>query len=313
MLLYILLVVGSNLQNDQKSDQWREWDDLKNEVLNEINFGRQRVENINSSQIFSSNIEKICHKSPRSCYENFSSSTESASTNNDSVFFTFISDFLHCMKTDYLKSETCRIKENIPNVYNCTKMFFDLLETWENEKLDSIKIKRNNKFPDNDSYIKYQKISKRMARWFNNFSQIKTIHLPQIIKKLAESSIDTYSKASIIENTNCTIRAMAYFEKLRPKNFSFRRNTDTLNLYYTTMLDRFPYLFDYFNLCGRFVYLYGLLIELYIKKVNESSEMEKILYNMSINLNVVLKYSNNFLKDLQTMLTMLEHLEPAIK
>ncbi|WUR04423.1 uncharacterized protein VNE69_08178 [Vairimorpha necatrix] len=314
MFQHILYVFGSELQNFYELDHIRELYSVENELLQEDNYGDEHVINENlQSQINSIPNEKNCNRNSCSYEGDYFMSSESSIKNNDPAMRSYITNFLVRTKKKYPKSFNNKTYENITNINSCTKIFNELFDQWEKEKTTMKVSFITYKFKDAKDYKKYRKLNRKTNLWLRNFGKIFKFFLPQIKNELERSSINKNVKISMIENINSIIRVMDYFEQLKPKFVRFSHSTEMLKFYYTTMIDRFPYLFDYFNLAGRFVYLYEMIIELYIKKVNESYDMDKILYNMSFNLEYVLKNSDSLIKDIQAMLTMLELLEPIMK
>ncbi|WUR04414.1 uncharacterized protein VNE69_08169 [Vairimorpha necatrix] len=210
--------------------------------------------------------------------------------------------FVKYMKKKHLYIKTSKIHTNILECYHKSVTFNNAFAIWQNEHYETFPIKVK-KFSDQD-LKKYNKYYKTIRIFENNFRRINDLFLPTIKNEVESSSINTKSKSLFIENLDKISSTMSYFVKLKPKNLKYNINIDTLILYHKLVLERFPYLFDYFELCKRFVNMYELIIEKNEILANECM-MIRTLYDMSKNLTYIFKKKYAFLSATQNILTLL--------
>ncbi|WUR03399.1 uncharacterized protein VNE69_04220 [Vairimorpha necatrix] len=159
-----------------------------------------------------------------------------------------------------------------------------------------------------DIWKKYKKCCIIINKFSHNFKRLNDVFLPTIKNEVESSSIDTISKSLIIENIDIISRTISYFAKLKPTYLKYNYNTDTMILYHRLSLERFPYPFDYFNLCKRFINLYELIIKRYIIFSSNHCIINQLLYDMSINLTYVFKKRHEFLEVTQNIIILLQEL-----
>ncbi|WUR04417.1 uncharacterized protein VNE69_08172 [Vairimorpha necatrix] len=222
----------------------------------------------------------------------------------DQSLMSLLLNFLKLMRTKYLKKTNSNINEDMI-------AFNNLIKLWEEENIISKYNYKKNKFPNLDYLKKYKSNYVTYSRWMSYLRKLLNEYLPYIKNEISLSSIEENSKRVIIENINNISRAMMYYENLTPKYLNYVYHTTTLKLHYFLIVSRFPYLFDHFNLCGNFVNLYEMIIELYISKTQESSTMKKALYQMSMYITRLMDNRVQFLLAIRNMLALFENLVPS--
>ncbi|WUR02264.1 uncharacterized protein VNE69_01203 [Vairimorpha necatrix] len=210
----------------------------------------------------------------------------------------FVSDLKHFKNTNY---------DNMGNIelYNRRIERFDnLLTEWEKKEIiipkTTIKIKY--KGGKNKEFIR----NKRMMNiWSSDYRKILNEYIPKIRTEIENSLMQKTSKQSNINNINRILRAMRYFNSLMPKYKNYKYNYDALVHYYTLISIRLPYLFDHFDLCGRFIDLYENIIEQYILDVGFTNNMTITLFEMSIRASSIIKTRDLYATRTQEMITLL--------
>ncbi|WUR04411.1 uncharacterized protein VNE69_08166 [Vairimorpha necatrix] len=288
MFQYVLLVLSGTLENNSNNILWRGWE------MQSRNFGLNQDE-----LMIQATVQKKSSFSYNACVSR--------------ELLEKIEVFVDLMKQIYLNTESYTALKNIFNFEERAKIFHDAFQNWKKEKFLCPADVGTYKFPEkNKEFIK--QIETKMCyckykKWVNNFNKVLNINLPKINEEIIKSSIEEGSKRLITNNIKYLHEVMSYYRRLQPENLSYEYNTNTLKLYYRLMVSRFPYLFDYFNLCERFITLYELIFENFIKKVDDHYKMICELYLMSMNLIYVLKNRENFLIDIRTNLALIETLE----
>ncbi|WUR05217.1 uncharacterized protein VNE69_12202 [Vairimorpha necatrix] len=200
--------------------------------------------------------------------------------------------FVYLMETNYLNTKTIKTNEKLLTCYLRFVTFDNLFRIWINEH-HQVSINEVKVFPK-DIWKKYRKCCMIINKFSHNIKRLNDVFLPTIKSEVESSSIDTISKSLIIENIDIISSTISYFAKLKPTYLKYNYNTDTMILYHRLSLERFPYLFDYFNLCKRFINLYELIIKRYIIFSSNHCIINQLLYDMSINLTYVFKKDMNF-------------------
>ncbi|WUR04420.1 uncharacterized protein VNE69_08175 [Vairimorpha necatrix] len=306
MFFYILLIDSSELANDQDLSLWRPWEnsqhecEVKFEIKSEICLHNNSKSPFDYFERFEGANKKFLpykRKSRKMCVSTLL---------NKPDYLRLTLNFLKLMKKMRLKIYTnLNMKDYNYRIVDFMKMF----QKWGTETQivkDNFSIK---KFSDPKYLMKYKKYNKKITTWLGNFSVIINYFLPMIKKELEKSNILDESKTSIIENIDNISRVMSYYDNIKSKNLPYNHDAMVLKLYYTTMLKRFPYLFDCFNLCERFINLYEMIIKYHKKNSNEKSDMIRILYECSQYLSKILRTTDKFLKNVEGILTMFDHLE----
>ncbi|WUR04416.1 uncharacterized protein VNE69_08171 [Vairimorpha necatrix] len=258
-------------------------------------------ENYNSDLQFPIKVE-----TPFIVYNDHSVLLENSFEGEQKNLMPLLLNFIKLMKTNYITHETHCNYEFFPH-YNMKSQIFDnLFQKWENEYFC---IEKNVKKKFSSSYYlnSYQISYRIFFRWLRNFKQVLYVYLPQIKWEVENSVIVELSKIKITQKIHYICRAMAYFVKLKSKNLRYTIHTSALKSQYKRMIDRFPFLFNYFNFCKNFIDLYKMLLEHYILIIHNTHEMKQTLYLMSCILTRLMDNQEIFLKSIQDMLILLEN------
>ncbi|WUR04615.1 uncharacterized protein VNE69_09167 [Vairimorpha necatrix] len=186
--------------------------------------------------------------------------------------------------------------ENI-DPYSIRLLRFDeLLHEWENEKLatkfDQIEIKLTE-----EQYDVFKKNYYYCINWLCNYRLILQNYLPKSKIEIAQSSMGEDYKQLIIASMNSIERAMRYYEKLNPKNITYKYHHKEMIFYGTLLSERFPYLFNHFDLGGRFINMYELIIKQF-KKIDENDDnMITTLYMMPKKITFLIKHVATYLEN----------------
>ncbi|WUR04419.1 uncharacterized protein VNE69_08174 [Vairimorpha necatrix] len=222
---------------------------------------------------------------------------------DDSNMLCFVLDFIKRTKTKYLNTE------NVSNLINRTYIYKNLLEGWKSEPSLDIYYQKPYKFNNLERHQKYTYMHKYINIYLLNFSKIVNQYMPIIKNEIEISSIQDVCKNNINGIIKNISYSMSYFDQLKPKYLNYIHHSNTLKCLYTLMYNRFPYLFDYFNLFERYINLYELIIENYVKKVSNSSKMIATLYPMSSNITYIVRNRVNFFKYIQNSIELLGNLQ----
>ncbi|WUR02509.1 putative SP-containing protein [Vairimorpha necatrix] len=186
--------------------------------------------------------------------------------------------------------------------------FNNFLNKWEDEKLKIEKISHYRRF-NKDESDQYAKNYCPCNRWLRKYNEILNKFLPRILKEIEKSKMEETFKKQIMDHIKIISRAMRYFAKIYPQNANYLKYYDYNILYYRLMVYRLPYLFNYFDLGGRFVKLYEMLIDQYVNKLDITNIMTTTLFEMSEKFIYVIKLRKNFLEKIKSKLNLLEKLK----
>ncbi|WUR04415.1 uncharacterized protein VNE69_08170 [Vairimorpha necatrix] len=290
MFQCLLVVIGSDIPKEQNIITWRPWETQINTTPLDLTL--KPVINAPSSSRISSKTQISCpytKKLDKIEILDIESNLQDKIENN-----------LYYIKANHLK---------IRQFNDRTKLFKDLLQKWSDEVFNIRYDHLASHFLDDKAQKKYNRLNNLSNNWLRNFKEILDFYLPQIKIEVMKSSIAEISKSTIFENIKDISDAMRYYDNLKPKNLKYTSKSNLLKIHYKLMIDRFPYLFDYFNLFRKFISLYEMIIPLYSQKVLISLRMIQIFYPMSMNLTYIAKNRENFYTYISCMLEMLEALE----
>ncbi|WUR04425.1 uncharacterized protein VNE69_08179 [Vairimorpha necatrix] len=214
------------------------------------------------------------------------------------------------MKSKYIKINKTDKGKN-KNEDDRAKEFYNLISKWESENVDMKYTVNAFEFTNTKDYKEYHKINVIANRWLNSFAKISTFFLPRLKNEIEKSSFSENVKKSIIEDIKSLYCVMKYYNKLRPKHIRYKYELSTLIFYYKAMIERYPYLFDDFDLYGRFIDLYERIVNQNLEIAN-SNILNRLLYDMSENLSYILYNPNGLIDNLKGLLTTFERLEPCI-
>ncbi|WUR04412.1 uncharacterized protein VNE69_08167 [Vairimorpha necatrix] len=299
MFKYVVLIACSKLGQDKKSVSSNK---LRNAIEISVNESLL-IQPGTSNTVINKNSQAGPHQS------RLSESPEPLVLSPEPAYINEILNFVDLMRTKYLNTKTLNILEISPEDIDKRIIFDNLFIIWQNEQYEVSNI-RMKKFSDRN-LKKYRKYCKIINMYSNNFKKINRVFL-FIIKKIVEaSSISEMVKNAIIENIDLISSTMSYFEKFKPGKLRHDLNFDSLNLKYKLSLKRFPYLFDYFNFVEKFIVLYELIIDHHILVFHNQCIMNRVVYDMSINLTYVFEKRQVFLEATQNILTLFQSLEIA--
>ncbi|WUR04421.1 uncharacterized protein VNE69_08176 [Vairimorpha necatrix] len=305
MFFNILLVFGSTIENCSITLKQSFNEELTDEFPLDLTFKPKKKEYENEKyQLKSSNVTETINKITNAYSEECKKPSESL---KKPTKLGHLLNFLSRIKMTHILTESVELHEDRSYISDQSTIFNDLLEKWKSENIMVLEIHKPCKFVDPDYNKKYIYTHKYINIYQNNFCKILTFYLPQIRNKIECSTIQEISKNLIIDIINTLCCGMSYFEQLRPHKLNYVYHSNTLIHLYKLLVDRFPYLFNCFNICKKFIDLYEMIIQHYIKKVSNSYEVELILYNMSKNLKLLIHRRENFLKNVKEIILILEN------
>ncbi|WUR02499.1 uncharacterized protein VNE69_02026 [Vairimorpha necatrix] len=300
MVQYILFIIGFGLGNDNSDFiPWRGWEDRPNHAIairepknNDVNklvtkySGRRSLLSRKNSTIrpIKNNLKKTYH-----------------------VEIIELLRFVNKTKHDVLLEKST--SEN-NNYYDRRIECFDsLLQQWENEKIEIKVMSKRYEFRDHDIYIKYRHNSIVSNRWIGNYNEILIKYLPMIKNEIEDASIQGSVKRLLLEILESISRAMIYFVKLETKYLNYKYDYKRIVIYYSLLIYRLPYLFDYFDLVGKFIEVYEKIIDQYIKKNLKSNDMMTNFITLSKKITYLTKHRNNYLLRIKNNLTFLKNIK----
>ncbi|WUR02502.1 uncharacterized protein VNE69_02029 [Vairimorpha necatrix] len=207
-----------------------------------------------------------------------------------------LENFVWFMKAKYIEYHNAHKVENNLNDNEKLNLFNNFLILWNSEKVDVDGPSGSYKFQSNKIYNRYKNFCRKNNIWIKYYCEINNKYLPQIKNEIKRSSIQDFSKKIIIDNLELISQAMAYFEKLFPKYLNYRLHANLLKTLYKLIIERFPLLFEYFNIIERFIDLYEMIINQCIKKVDDSIRIKFILKKMSCNITKIINEQDFFFK-----------------
>ncbi|WUR02503.1 uncharacterized protein VNE69_02030 [Vairimorpha necatrix] len=299
MLQYILLDVSFGLANDKYDvPTTLVCEDHRNYLLNKLQY-----ENNNLSKLYSKPTDD------RFCPYNQNKVTKSNTQNKKSeIELLFgIFKFVTYMKRYNIYNND--VHDNIDYSNRRVKCFYALLHQWESKKIEIERTNKKYRFIDNDICKKYISSYCGNSRWMKNYSKIINEYFPNIKNEIENSKIEKKFKQLILETLDSIKRAMVYFESINPKNLSYYSHGNILKVRYTLLIYRLPYLYDYFDLCGNFINLYEIIIEQYIKKIDNSNNMIKTLFLMSEKIEKIIIHRESFFELIKQKIKWLENLK----
>ncbi|WUR02500.1 uncharacterized protein VNE69_02027 [Vairimorpha necatrix] len=304
MLLYILLVVSSKFaDNNQLISHNDAKKQYKKKKFVNIDFIDKKNEIIETQK-------KITSK--RSCLSlKRTKNIKRPIPKVKIVELSEIESFVVFMKTQYHKNNNSVTEENTLNDEEKLNLFNNFLILWEKQKLELKGTLVNWKFYSKDKYSEYKNCYIRNSKWIKNYSEIIKKYFPQIECELEKAPIDEMSKKLITENLKSISRAMTYFEGLFPKYIHYGLHANLLKALYKLIIERFPLLFDYFNITERFINFYEIIINQHIRKVRDSNDLKIILKKMSNNLTKMLFSYKNYIHGAKEILILLGDLETS--
>ncbi|WUR02507.1 uncharacterized protein VNE69_02034 [Vairimorpha necatrix] len=253
--------------------------------------------------------QKLYSFNKRHCACKHTSTLTDASLNKkiQSVNMQNISKFMDEMKKYNLKNSD--ILGNIDYYNRRIKCFDSLLRQWENENFNIAMTPEKVVFSNTNNHKKFMSDKIIHNRWMRNYNDLLKVYLPLIKNGIKNSSISQISKKTITKKIDSIMRAMSYFENLEPKNLRFDCYSNVVIFRYNLISYRFPYLFDYFDLSGRFVNLYEMIIIHDIDKEFNSINMINILSGISKKIEKLIKTRDEYINSIREMLKYLENLK----
>ncbi|WUR04413.1 uncharacterized protein VNE69_08168 [Vairimorpha necatrix] len=299
MFRYIFLIIGSELGQNKRIAT------IYEHILPDGS-------NVNISYVH------LCHASNAMENENenifanqreYSDSSGPQVLNSEPTYIDDIINFVKLMRTVYLYDNTFTVNENVAEKYDKAEIFNNLFTVWESEYHETSD-KKIEKFSEQNKK-KYRRNGIIISNYSTNFKKINNWFLPTIKIEIQNSTIQAESKRAIIDKIDNISRVMSYFAKLKPLYLRYQYNCNQIKLKHKLCLERFSYLFDYFNLCERFIELYELIIEQYIIVLPHQYKMNRTLFEMSKHLNYVFKKRHCFLTATQEILLLFQDHEAS--
>ncbi|WUR02510.1 uncharacterized protein VNE69_02037 [Vairimorpha necatrix] len=210
----------------------------------------------------------------------------------------------------------CLNKENDINIKNedyCKRInwFFSILDKWEAAGIEVPITSIDIQFGDIDDE-KYKKKMKATCKWTAKYIKIYNYYIPKIKIEIENSLLQGECKYYILVQLYHISRAMEYFELIMPYNLNYKNNYKELIFKYNLIRYRLPYLFKYFDLCKRFIDLIEVIIEFYIQKLDNTSNITQILLEMSKEIFFIVNNCKKYYKNINEMTKLLETYEENI-
>ncbi|WUR02508.1 uncharacterized protein VNE69_02035 [Vairimorpha necatrix] len=296
MLQYILFDISFTIETNE-NNLWRGWEDQS-----KLNFDELQLIKNNDNNVKENLLNQI-YSSYRRRNEKFNATSRKKPKSK--ILLGLLKNFNNIK---YYNHKYNDISENVDH-YKSRKICFDsLFRRWKNENFDIKEISNARKFNKEESK-KYLENSCSCNRWSRKYSAILKKYLPKIKKEIANLSADEIYKQSTIKTIDSISNAMAYFEKIHPKSFNYKKRYDEMVNNYRLIIYRLPYLFDYFDLVGKFIKLYEMLIEQCIEESPAYNNMTIILFEMSKQIINITILRGEYLERIKNKLRLLENLK----